>query len=180
MLRRAGRAGARHARRVRLSAGLAATLSRCWAVPCRSSARSPSPARGFSINTLSLFGLVSHRPWWWRRLIVVEADSALHRGGLPPRTQPCRCRRSPARGGHRAILSAVFVPTCSCPGLTTALQHLPSPSDLVAHLGVMRLTLSPRYRRAAAAAPARAGPLAAFRGSPRVRGATDGCRLCAR
>jgi len=85
------------------------------------------PLFGFSINTLSLFGLVlaiglvvDEPLLWWKAVVERHIEE-----GLTPKAAASKRWKkiSGPGGGHRARSSAVFIPTAFIPGITGRLYQ---------------------------------------------------------
>ena len=121
------RAGAGHPGGLHLPAGLAATLIPLMAVPVSLIGTFILfPVLGFSINTLSLFGLVLAIGLVVDdAIIVVEAVEHLIEQGMTPREATIKAMEQV--GGPvvaiALILAAVFIPTAAVPGITGRLYQ---------------------------------------------------------
>ena len=139
------------------------------------------PLIGFSINTLSLFGLVLAIGLVVDdAIVVVEAVEHHIEGGMSPRDATLKAMEEVSGPvvAIALILFAVFVPTAFIPGITGRLYQQFAVTIAVSMLisAFNALSLSPAPGGDAVAAPqgtARAGPLVLRRIQPMVR-ARDG------
>jgi hydrophobic/amphiphilic exporter-1 (mainly G- bacteria), HAE1 family len=109
------------------------------------------PLFGFSINTLSLFGLVLAIGLVVDdAIVVVEAVERHIEDGMSPKEAAFKAMEeiSGPVVGIALVLSAVFIPTALVPGITGKLYRADH-SDLRGALGIQRAVAEPRSRRAA-------------------------------